>query len=674
MKKLLFVLPGVLLSAVLPSAAKTYEVKSPDKAYTLAVTAGDGPTTYSVDYKGKKIIENSVIGIMEANGNQIGNGKVTSSERDSNRGVINVPVGKNSTLTDNYNELTLGYDGGDYKLTLRAYDEGVAYRWTLNYPREITVANELFEVDFGKNPVKVYYPQCESNTLTEYDRKRQPHQVYQAYRNFERAYIEYDSISAIPDSIISTTPALFALPGGKIKVAVTEANADDYPGLYLQPDKGEKVHGHWAAYPKYVLDEDSKDNDKYFSMHLVETREDYIARINGCRTLPWRVFIASERDIDLLNNELVYRLADPCEIEDVSWIKTGASAWEWWHKAMLEGVDFPVGKKHLTYELYKYYVDWAAKNGIPYLTLDAGWSEDYLAQLCDYAAKKGVGIIVWTWVTCPIEAPYDWVKKMKSYGVSGAKIDFFERNDQVAMRWERQLARRLADEKMVVLFHGCPVPVGLNRTFPNVLGYEANRGQECNFWDHTISPRHHCTFPYIRLLVGPTDFTPGSLRQVTEEDFRPIDIDDTPPMSRGTVAHEMALFVVLDQGIASICDSPTEYAKYPALEKFVSTVPTTWNETRPLDGEVGEHILTAKRKGDNWYIGAITSDSARNYDVKLDFLPKGKDFDAEIIADNADSEAHPRRYDVIKRPVKRGDTLPLALVKGGGAVVRLTPR
>ena len=207
-----------------------------------------------------------------------------------------------------------------------------------------------------------------------------------------------------------------------------------------------------------------------------------------------------------------------------------------------------------------------------------------------------------------------------------------------------------------------------------MLGYEANRGQECNFWDLTISPRHHCTFPYIRLLVGPTDFTPGSLRQVTEEDFRPIDIDDTPPMSRGTVAHEMALFVVLDQGIASICDSPTEYAKYPALEKFVSTVPTTWNETRPLDGEVGEHILTAKRKGDNWYIGAITSDNARNYNVKLDFIPEGTVYNVEAITDSKDSEAYPRHYEVTHHTVKHGDTLPLSLAKGGGAVVRLSPR
>ena len=308
------------------------------------------------------------------------------------------------------------------------------------------------------------------------------------------------------------------------------------------------------------------------------------------------------------------------------------------------------------------------------MTLDAGWSESYLAELCAYAAEKGVGIFVWTWASCPLEAPFDWVKKMKEYGVTGAKIDFFERNDQVAMRWQRQLARRLADEKMLVLFHGCPVPSGLGRTFPNVLGYEAHRGQECNFWDHTISPQHHCTFPFIRLLVGPTDFTPGSLRQATVADFRPQDIDNTPPMSQGTIAQEMALFVVLDQWIATICDSPTEYAKYPELERFVTQVPVTWDETLPLDGEVGQHILIAKHKGDQWYMGAMTSDTPRGYDVKLDFLPRSVVYDVEIIADAADSEESPRHYDFIRRSARRGDTLPLSLVKGGGATVRLTPR
>lgn len=654
--------------------AKTYQVKSPDKAYRLTVTAGEGPTVYSVDYKGKTIINKSVIGLLEADGHQIGDGAVTSTEKSSHKGTVDVTVGKNDTLADNYNQLTLIYDDGDYRLTLRAYDEGVAYQWTLDYPGELTVANELFEADFGTEPVKVYYPQCETRSWTEWDLRHQPHEINQAYRNFEREYIRYESIDAIPDSAISTSPALFTLPGGKVRVAVTEANVYDYPGLYLQPAGGEKIRGHWAGYPKTVLDGDTVNGKQFYSTHLVETRENFIARISGRRSLPWRVIIASDRDIDLLNNELVYLLADPCEIEDTSWIKPGASAWEWWHKAVLDGVDFPVGNKNLSLELYKYYVDWASENGVPYMTLDAGWSESYLAELCDYAAKKGVGIFVWTWASCPLEAPGDWIKKMKKMGVTGAKIDFLERNDQVAMRWQRQLARRCADEKMLVLFHGCPVPSGLGRTFPNVLGYEANRGQECNFWDRTISPRHHCTFPFIRLLVGPTDFTPGSLRQATEADFRPQDIENTPPMSQGTVAQEMALFVVLDQWIATICDSPTEYAKYPELERFVTQVPVTWDETLPLDGEVGEHILIAKRKGNEWWIGAMTSDSARNYNVKLDFLPKGKVYDVEIIADAADADAYPRHYDFNRKAVRRGDTLPLTLVKGGGAAIRLTQR
>ena len=673
MKRLFIMLPALLIPFV-QSAAKTYSVKSPDKAYQLTVKAGEGPTTYSVDYKGQTIINHSTIGILEADGHQIGNGTVASTTKSSHKGTVDVVVGKTETLADNYNQLTITYDNGDYALTLRAYNEGVAFQWSLNYDRNITVANELLEADFGNRPVKVHFPMCEMKSWEEKDLNKQPHIINQAYRNFERAYVEYESISAVPDTAISTSPALFTLPDGNTRVAVTEANVYDYPGLYLQPAEGEKIRGHWAGYPKSVLDGDPNLENRHYSMHLVETRENFIAKIDGKRLLPWRVVIASDRDTDLLTNQLVYLLAAPCEIEDTSWIKPGISAWEWWHKAMLEGVDFPVGFKNLSFELYKYYIDWAAKNGVPYMTLDAGWSESYIAELCEYAAKKGVGIFVWTWASNPLEAPYDWVKKMKSYGVTGAKIDFFERNDQEAMRWQRQLARRLADEKMLILYHGCPVPSGLNRTFPNILGYEANRGQECNFWDHTISPRHHCTFPYIRLLVGPTDFTPGSLRQANKANFKPQDIPDTPPMSQGTIAHEMALFVVLDQGIASLCDAPTEYDKYPDLERLVTQVPVTWNEALPLDGKVSEHILIAKRNGEQWYIGAITADDARSYNVKLDFLTRGTTYDVEIIADSADSEDSPRHYQVIKQIVKRGDTLPLTLVKGGGAAIKLTPR
>lgn len=673
MKKLCSLLFALVLPAM-PVAAKSFVVKSPDKAYKLTVTAGEGTTTYAVDYKGNTVIKTSKIGILATDGRKVGSGKVVSTEKSSYNGIVEVPVGKNSTLKDNYNQMVLNYDNGNYALVVRAYDEGVAYQWQLNYPDSMVVANEIFEADFGAAPIDVQFPQCEMQTWNERDQKRRSHPINQAYRNFERAYVHYPSIDSIPDYAISVTPALFTHSDSKVRVAITEANVYDYPGLYLQPAEGEKIRGHWAAYPKTVLDQDASEWKRFYSNHLVITREDYIARINGTRLLPWRVIIASDCDIDLLNNQLVYLLADPCELDDVSWIEPGASAWEWWHKAMLDGVDFPVGNKQLSLQLYKYYVDWAAAKGVRYMTLDAGWSESYIAELCEYASKKGVGIIVWTWISCPREAPYDWVKKMKAYGVAGAKIDFFERNDQIAMRWQRDVAKRLADEKMIILFHGCPVPSGLERTFPNVLGYEANRGQECNFWDRTISPRHHCTFPYIRLLVGPNDFTPGSLRQVPEAEFHPIDVDNTPPMSQGTVAHEMALFVVLDQFIASICDSPTEYAKYPELERFVTQVPVTWNETLPLAGEVGEHILIAKRKGEQWYVGAMTSDEARSYEVKLDFLQPNVVYDVEVIVDSADSEEFPRHYDFNRLSVSKGDVLPLSMVKGGGAAVRLTPR
>ena len=345
-------LPALLIPFV-QSAAKTYSVKSPDKAYQLTVKAGEGPTTYSVDYKGQTIINHSTIGILEADGHQIGNGTVASTTKSSHKGTVDVVVGKTETLADNYNQLTITYDNGDYALTLRAYNEGVAFQWSLNYDRKITVANELLEADFGKQPVKVHFPMCEMKSWEEKDLKKQSHIINQAYRNFERAYVEYESIAAIPDTAISTSPALFTLPDGRTRVAVTEANVYDYPGLYLQPGGGEKIRGHWAGYPKSVLDGDPNLENRHYSMHLVETRENFIAKIDGKRLLPWRVVIASDRDTDLLTNQLVYLLADPCEIEDTSWIKPGISAWEWWHKAMLEGVDFPVGFKNLSFELYK---------------------------------------------------------------------------------------------------------------------------------------------------------------------------------------------------------------------------------------------------------------------------------------------------------------------------------
>ena len=673
MKKMTF-LAAIFAVTSISLPAKTFNVTSPDNAYRVTVNAGNSGTTYSVDYKGRTIIEPSPLGLQLSTGEIIGKGNASSSAVTSHRDSVCVVAGKNKMLPDNYNSLVITYNKGQYQLEARAYDEGIGLQWQLNKDGKLTVMDEIFQADFGDAPVKVLFPQCDTHKSTEYDMQRKPHVIHQGYRNFERAYIPYESIASIGDSTFSVTPVLFTLPGDSVRVSITESNVYDYPGLYLMGAGGEKIKGHWAAYPKDVMDDDPANPNRWYSTHLVENREDYIARIDGRRSLPWRVIIASDNDAQLLNNQLVYLLADPCEIADTSWIKPGKSAWEWWHKAMLEGVDFPVGMSNLNLPLYKYYVDWAAKNGIEYMTLDAGWKEEYIAELCQYAKERGVGIIVWTWISCPRQAPFDWVKKMKDYGVSGVKIDFFERNDQEAMRWQRDMARRVADQQMVILYHGCPTPNGLERTFPNILGYEGSRGQECNFWDYTISPAHHCTLPFTRALGGPHDFTPGSMRQATEADFKPRDIPNTVPMSRGTRAHEMALILVIDQWLASLCDSPTEYAKEPAIESYLSKVPTTYDLTLPIDGLVGKHVITARKSGSEWWVGAITGDEPYRYDLKLSFLDPDTQYDVEIIGDSADSVDHPRKYTVERRKVTPADTITIDMVTGGGAILHFTPR
>ena len=461
------------------------------------------------------------------------------------------------------------------------YNEGCAYRFITNLSGEVTVKAEVAQFNFAYKP-KVYFPECDADERDERDQAGVLHKVHQGYRNFERLYKLYNSPADIPDGHFSVSPALFEWVGTDYKVVLTESDTYDYPGLYLESAGGNSVRGKWAAYPKEKLDSDPNNPNRMYSTHLVASREDFIARTTGTRTFPWRVVIVSDDDRSLLNNELVYKLAEPCRLTDTSWIVPGKSAWEWWHKAVLEGVDFPNGNKNLSLRLYKYYVDWAARNNLEYMTLDAGWKESYLKELCDYARERGVKILVWTWASCPNEYPGDWFARMHDLGVAGCKIDFFERNDQEAMTWGRKFAERLAELKMVAIFHGCPVPTGLNRTYPNILNYEAVRGAECNFWEHTITPEYHTRFPFIRSLAGPEDYTPGGLRNVTPEEFKPVDRDNTPPSNMGTRAHMLSMYVILDHWIGYLCDSPTEYDKNPELMDFLSHVPSVWDETVPL--------------------------------------------------------------------------------------------
>lgn len=643
--------------------ASDYQVISPDNLLKIILHV-EGGTTYEIWHGDVQLISPSPIALNLSDGTVVGAGTVKSTTAVSENNQIDVVIGKNKTLAEVYNELTIEYSE-NYKLVVRAYNEGLAYRFVTNFDKEITINSEDAIFNFSAT-TKVYFPECDTNTSDETGDGGIKYPIHQGYRNFERIYNTYTAPIAISTNKFSVTPVLFEYTGTAYKVVITEADTYDYPGMYMERNGTRSMRGMWAGYPKKVM-----DPDNYYSNHLVYEREDYIAKTDGSREFPWRVIIATDNDKSLLNNELVYLLAEPSRIDDVSWIKPGKSAWEWWHKAMLEGVSFPVGNNNLSVEMYKYYIDWAAQNGIEYMTFDAGYQDNWLLELCKYAEEKGVKVIAWTWASCVNGYSGDYIKRMKARGVAGLKIDFFERNDQIAMRWGHEFAERLAENQMVGIYHGCPVPTGLNRTYPNILNFEAVRGAEDNFWRSIVTPDYHTLFPFIRSIAGPEDYTPGSMRNTTAADFYPVDLDNTVPMSMGTRAHELSMYVIFDQWVGYLCDAPTEYNKFPDILDFLSSVPTVWDKTIPLDAQLGKYILMAKQKNDDWYVGGMSNWDARTTEVNFNFLPAGITYEAVILKDSPESGSEPKKYLHETRTITSETKLTIDMAKGGGFVIRL---
>lgn len=651
--------------------ASDYEVVSPNGQLKIKLHIDNG-TTYEIWHGETQLISPSSIGLHLENGTIVGAGTIKDTQTNTVNNELSVLIGKNKTLNESYNELTIQFNE-NYDLVVRAYDEGLAYRFITKLEGEMIINKEDAIFNFTSTP-KVYFPECDGVVSQEKDRQGVGYPIHQGYRNFERIYNIYNSPTDIPKARFSVTPVLYEYTGTPYKVVVTEADTYDYPGMYMEYNDQNSMRGMWAGYPKGVLDPVGGPNDdgyNYYSNHLVYSREAYIVKTNGDRTLPWRVIIVSNEDKSLLNNELVYLLAEPCRLTDTSWIQPGKSAWEWWHKAVLEGLSFPENDANVGVAKYQYYIDWAAANDIEYMTFDAGYEDSWVQPLCAYAKTKGVKIILWTWASCVLEAPDDWIVKMKRRGAAGAKIDFFERNDQIAMTWGHKMAQKLADNEMVGIFHGCPVPTGLNRTYPNILNFEAVRGGEDNFWRSIVTPDYHTQFPFIRSLAGPEDYTPGSMRNKTAEEFYPVDKPKTVPMSMGTRAHELSMYIVFDQWVGYLCDAPTEYNKFPDILDFLSSVPVVWDKTVPLDAKLGEYILTAKQTGKDWYVGGMSNWDARDIEVDFSFLSPGVNYQVVILKDDAASSAEPTKYVCETKTITSDTKLTLNMAKGGGFVIRL---
>lgn len=653
MKKLPILLFLLTICCSQSLLARKADVTSPDKQLRLRVYCGDS-LEYRVEYKGRPLIARSRIGLDIA---ELPHGApvVVSMSRRSVDDSIRPLYGKTDRLSERYNELRIDFQGG-WSLLMRAYDEGVVYRFVTDLPGRVVVRSETARFNIPDDP-GVLFPETAALTA------------------WELAYVDYQSLSAVPGGKRAITPVLLSHNDG-VRMVIAEADVRDYPGMYLVKT-GDGLQSDFAAFPDSI----SMESWGNF-VSVVRSRKEHIASTSGRREFPWRIIMATDDDRTLLSNELIYKLSSPQAPGDFSWVRPGKAAWEWWHDALLPGAAVPSGMKNRNTALYKYYIDFAAENKLEYLMIDAGWSDIFdlakvnpqvdIKELVRYARHKDVGIFLWCVAHTLVSDPDRYMRLLSEWGVAGLKVDFFDRDDQIAMQWYEELARKAAQYKLMLNYHGCSKPTGLQRLYPNIVNFEALRGAECSKWDLTANPEHHLTFPFTRMLGGSVDYTPGALRNRSRQLFKPV--DPGLPLAQGTRCHELAMFVVFDQYLAMLCDSPAEYRKYPDILAFLAAVPVTFNQTEILSACVGDYAVVAKRHGDEWFVGGMTDWTARSVGIDFSFLQPGVSYTAEIFRDGFDANLYADRYQFERRAVDAATRLNVRMAAGGGFAIRLTPR
>ena len=648
---------GFLICGAVPLASlsargadKAVTLLSPDKRIEVAVAVGTD-IRYSVAFKGKKILSPSAAAMILEGGKTLGAAPRVRDEKRRSVDETIVPVVKQkyAKIRDRFNELTLSFAGG-YALVFRAYDDGVAYRFVTSLAGTITVASERAEFAFPGD-FKIYFPEEESF---------QTHQ--------ERAY-KYIPLSEITSKRFCLVPAIIDVEGGP-KVAITEADLEDYAGMYLA---GTDVSPTMLAgkFPAYALKDEAK-NDRNVP---VTERAPFIARTAGRRAFPWRVLVIAENDGGLVESTLVYRLAKPSS-GDFSWVRPGKVAWDWWNDLNLAGVDFRAG---VNTETYKFFIDFAAAHGIEYVILDEGWyklgdlltlnPETDMAAILAHARARNVGIIPWVvWKTLDDQLE-PALEQFSKWGVAGLKVDFMQRDDQGMVNYYYRIAAAAAKRRLLVDFHGAYKPTGLYRTFPNVITSEGVMGLEHCKWSRDITPEHDVTLPFTRMLAGPMDFTPGAMVNGTQKSFQVI---YGQPMSQGTRCHQLAMYVVFESPLQMLADTPTNYLREPECLAFLSKVPTVWDDTRVPDARIGDYILVARRNGANWYIGAMTDWTPREMTFDLAFLGAGS-YEMTAYQDGVNADRNACDFKMTQRTVAATDKLTIKLAAGGGWAAVLVP-
>lgn len=577
--------------------------------------------------------------------------RLARESRESHKEILTpvVPL-KSSSVLDEYNELLLDFKG-KYSLRFRAYDNGLAYRFETGLREEVRIRNERMDIRFSEDYI-VYYPEEEKLTT-----------------NYEHLY-RVMQISEIKENSFCSLPVLFAT-GDKGSLLITEADVHDYPHMFLE----KSPHGFGSKFPKQVLSGLPEEGETG-NVREDPVTADYIALTDGARTFPWRVFVLAREASDLLECNLVWQLSRPLKLKETDWIRPGKVAWEWWNASNLKGVDFETGVNTAT---YKYYIDFAHEYGLEYILIDEGWSvsrpnikdqvEDIdVVKLVRYGEERDVGIILWVYWS-PLDRELNEILDLyRDWGVKGIKIDFMNRSDQYMVNFYERVVREAAKRKMVVDFHGAFKPGGLRRAYPNLLNYEGVRAMEYCKWSRDITPEHDLTVPFIRMVAGPMDYTPGAMDNAQEHSFFPR---HPRPMSQGTRCHQLAMFVLYEAPFQMLADSPTKYYLEDEFTRFLSRIPTVYDESIVLEAEIADYLVMAKRNGDAWYIGGMTDWTPRSFEIKMHFLAEGE-YRMEIFEDGINAEKWASDYKRTVQTVNSDDQVSIRMSKGGGWTAILT--
>lgn len=692
---------------ILPAVASgPIEVASPDGNISVSFELKAKPQPYlpgerayyRVSYKGKQVLDDSPLGLDFKGARALDQDfEIVGTDRNSQDSSWENPLGAKRKVPDHYNQLTVALrerhaPSRRLDLIFRAYDEGVAFRYSL--PKQETL--DLFVL--SSEDTGFYFNQPASAFALRLDSFTTPYEAH-----FDR--VSLDQIK--PKSIVGL-PLLVELPQGPW-VALLEADLLDYAGMYVGgvPGVPNALATKLSPVPSYdpsamgtYVDAVHMESDLESTSRLVMQKlllsppgkgqqllpppgswgpgpgSENVVVAKTPKATPWRVLLMSPRPGGLIeNNYLVLDLSTPSVLPDTSWIKPGKAAWDWWSGRLARNVNFEPGMNTAT---MLHYVDFAAEHHIEYMLIDGNWSpftditksipEIDLPKILTHARSKGVKVLLWMLWTAVREQADVAFPLYEKWGVAGVKIDFMNRDDQEMVNFYEEMARKAAEHHLTVDFHGAFKGTGLNRTYPNVLNREGVMGLEYNKASYLATPEHEVTIAFTRMLAGPLDYTPGSFHNATREQFKPRMIE---PMSQGTRARQLAMYVVYEMPLAMLADYPEAYEGRPEFE-FIEKVPTVWDDTKVLDGEPPKYVTIARQHGDAWYIGSITNWDPRDLEIPLSFLGRGK-FEARIFADGADADKVPTSVSISKKQVGGSDKLRVHLAPGGGVAIILTP-